>query len=168
MPTLASVRGSLFENYAHSVLQGNGTWVIRGLTCDKDEKLKFENNNQTVVFESLDKLTLSEGVYYKPKSKTFGALDSLVRLGTDIYLFQMTVSQDHSIKHAALNEHLETLISNNPSCKFTLIFVTPPDMFKKIGKQSYLSTKGKVIEEKDLAKAVRSVEQWVMALPLTL
>lgn len=169
IPTLASVRGSLFENYAHSVLQGNGTWVIHGLTCDKkDEQLKLQNNNQTVVFESLDKLTLSKGVYYKPKSKRFGALDSLARLGTDIYLFQMTVSQDHSISHAALKEHLETLIPNNPSCKFTLIFVTPPDMFKKIGKQSYLSTKGKVVEEKDLAKAVQSVEQWVMALPLTL
>jgi hypothetical protein len=46
----------------------------------------------------LDKLIISEGVYYKPKSKNFGALDSILRLGTGIYLFQMTISQDHPVR----------------------------------------------------------------------
>ena len=109
-----------------------------------------------------------EGFYYKPKSKIFGALDSLTKLGSDIYLFQITVSQNHSISHAVFRKHLETLISNNQNCCFKLIFVTPPDIFMKIGKQSYLSTTGKVFEGKDLAQAVQSVEQWVMEMPLNL
>jgi len=164
MRSLASVRGSLFEQYAHKVLQGKGTWKLRALTSDKQTQLTM-SNDQLVVFHSLDELIVSEGVYYQPKSKNFGALDSIARLGNDVYLFQITVSDVHLLSHAKLQQHLVTLTSNNPNCKFTLVFVTPSDISKKFGKQGYLNTEGKVIEDKDLAQSLQSVEQWVMVTP---
>jgi len=40
-PEIASLRGSIFENYAHKVLGGNGKWTVKSLTDNKTEECLF-------------------------------------------------------------------------------------------------------------------------------
>jgi len=168
IPTLASVRGSLFEAYAHKVLQGQGEWKVRCLSNPEQGVTTLKMNyNQLFVFDSLDKINLQEGIYYQPKARNFGAFDSLAKVGNEILLFQMTVSPNHPLHHAELQKHLTVLGLNNQN-SIKLFHVVPPDIFTNFRKQSFHNLEYKPIETKNISKVVQYVEQWVLEIPLTL
>jgi len=167
IPTLASVRGSFFEMYAHKVLQGNGKWNVCDLSTHEHDVLKM-NNNKIIIFDSLDKLNLQEGIYYHPKSKTFGALDALTKVENDIVLFQMTVSLQHPLHHAELKKHIAALSLNTQYSKIKLFHVVPPDIYPNFRIQPFFNVEGNEMADKNIIKIVKSVKQWVLQIPLTL
>jgi len=133
MPSIAAVRGVLFEQYAHKMLQNKGKWKFRSLaTTNKLPEFVLNNNLELIVFDSLENLKVIDRVYYKPKSKKFTAVDSFVKIGEHIYFFQMTVSLTHATKSAFLDQHIEDLTrnSNVKNLQFHLVFVIPPEIFE--------------------------------------
>jgi len=129
----------------------------------------LENNLKLTIFDSLDNLDMIEGVYYQPKDKNFGAIDSFVRKGNDIYFFQVTVSETHEIKNSLLKNHIEVLkkiTEEGKQLQFNLVFVVPPDIFRAFKKQPYHSVDNKVIKSEDLKLPVKAVEQYVLEVPL--
>jgi hypothetical protein len=165
-PEIASLRGSIFENYAHKVLGGNGKWTVKALAENKTEELELKNK-KTGFFDSLEDLDISEEIYYRPNNKNFGALDSFIRKGNVIYFFQMTVSTNHPVSNAAIENAIKKIDSKTGRMNYKLIFITPPDVFSNFRHQHYLNKENKIIQPNNLEKIIRDVGQWVLELKLT-
>lgn len=140
MGVFGSLRGSLFEGYAHSILSKGGTFSIRNLKKGGDvQKLVIPMKQREYVarFEPAK----NPEAYCQPKMSNFGAVDSWEK---GVGFFQMTVSLDHALKLAAIGP----LVSRN-SCSFTdiiqmskapdwpLYFVVPEDKFSQFRSQTF-------------------------------
>ncbi|KAF1780644.1 hypothetical protein GQ600_1280 [Phytophthora cactorum] len=100
--------------------------------------------------------------YYRPTSKTFGALDAFVILGNDCIGLQMTLNQNHGIKAAPLNTFLEWLKGVGIAKDlFYFAFVVPSHLVGSFKKQT-IRTKTDSITKKPGASA--TVKQYVAAL----
>ncbi|KAG1697169.1 hypothetical protein DVH05_017554 [Phytophthora capsici] len=93
---------------------------------------------KTVRFSALAEIeTVESGVYYRPTSKTFGALDAFVFVGNACYGLQMTRNRDHGIKGAPLNVFLKWLTGVGvPANRLYFTFVVPSQFKSEYKKQS--------------------------------
>jgi len=155
----ASLRGQLFEAYAHRAIAAGGEFLTRNLA-------KKEQNNVTFPATDIEYFSghLPTGLasshasssssssssasgsnyetktkYFIPHSKNYAVVDSLSNDG----LFQMTVSE----KHPLLNHHLQELLRNLTfDGKPSLYFVVPEDKFENFELQNYNGIDGKKLK----------------------
>lgn len=75
---------------------------------------------------------LQEEVYCWPRNKNFPAVDSLLRVGKTLHLFQMTVSStDKKVSADGLTKLYESLGATDKRYEhLNLYFVVPRDVFK--------------------------------------
>jgi hypothetical protein len=157
---LASVRGQLFESFCHAILSQGGTFEARSLQAPGSATIKMEIPHcERCVFDHVEAVDLTgPAMYYRPRSKSFPSVDSLV---SPNLLFQIAVSNDHAVKMDGLDNILRTV---RPSAPARLIFVVPPDIFNEFTKQAYVTTKGNFA--KTIPRTVQAVEQWVLKISL--
>ncbi|KAJ3299450.1 hypothetical protein HDV03_003007, partial [Kappamyces sp. JEL0829] len=117
IPMIASLRGNLFEAYAHRVLSAGGKFTIRSLEAGQTKTITLPPL-QTDRYYELSKCTANK--YYIPWNPNYACNDSFI---PSKYLFQMTVSNDHPIKISALLEIMKhTKLSS-------LVFVVPGNLY---------------------------------------
>lgn len=148
----ASLRGQVFEAYAHRILEKKESIEVRFLDGDqKTEEIKLGSRN-LLVFDDLK--PLGENVYGVPKIKNFAAVDSLA--APDL-AFSMTVSLDHPTVASGLLKILPAIQRRN-----ILVFVVPSEIAAAFKKQNYLRVDKKVMEK--LPPSIKEIRQAVMAI----
>ena len=150
-PTVAGLRGSLFEPMAHNILARGGKFLIRKLVKGGEtDSEPFEEvflPKERLQLSSLRESELStEGKYLVPKSKTLISVDAIAPPGA---AFQMTVSNTHTIHAGGLKKVIE--FCSKECTTFRFYFVVPEDIFMKFTKiQKYVTenkTKATAIPE---------------------
>jgi hypothetical protein len=148
----ASLRGQIFEAYAHRVLASKKNILVRFLDGDKETKNIEIGQRSLKVFEKLQDIRNSD--YAVPKIRNFAAVDSLA---APCLAFSMTVSTDHPSVATGLLNILPYIQKDK-----TLVFVVPREIEEKFEEQKYL-TRGKKIMQK-VPQEIRTIRQAVMAI----
>jgi len=149
----ASLRGQVFEAYAHCILEKQQSIEVRFLDGDgtKTEKIKLGSRN-LLVFEDLEQV--GESVYGIPKIKNFAAVDSLA--APDL-AFSMTVSLDHPTVASGLLKILPAIPRSS-----ILVFVVPREIAATFKKQNYLRVDKKVMGK--IPVGILNIRQAVTAI----
>ncbi|POM72878.1 Crinkler (CRN) family protein, partial [Phytophthora palmivora] len=160
------VRGKIYEMLCHKwfSLPQQKELHFRSLCSTTLDDLTIPQEMQTVRFTTLDKLQLAQGwTYYRPTSKTFGALDAFISDGNECYGLQMTLNKDHGIKAAPMNKFLKWLKDDARlnTDQFYFIFVVPGKIADSYRKQATRTTTGLVSQKPG---ALAKVNQFVTAL----
>ena len=156
----ASLRGQLFEGYAHSVLRQGGTFRARRILPPGGPPVDMLLPATALeTFDDLAHVDLARpGTYFRPVSKSLAAVDAFA---SPNLLLQMTVSAQHDVKMAGL-EHAAACVPAGTVPR--LVFVVPPDIFPTFAAQNYVTQRGTLAMR--VPRAVQDVEQWVLAVPL--
>jgi hypothetical protein len=149
----ASLRGQVFEAYAHRILEKQASIEVRFLDGDGNmtENIDLGSRN-LLVFEDLKQV--GEKVYGVPKIKNFAAVDSLA--APDL-AFSMTVSLNHPTVASGLQKILPVIERRK-----LLVFVVPKEIAATFKKQSYLQVDKKVMEK--IPVSIQNIRQAVMAI----
>ncbi|CAI2196774.1 7872_t:CDS:1, partial [Funneliformis geosporum] len=147
---LGSLRGQLFEGYAHNVLRKGGIFRIRKLGGNQEELILKPRDEQ--LFVRLEDVDVTLDNYFRPVSKNFASIDSLI---PDVGLFQMTISPRHNIKTTTLKKWRDITGEN----KCLLYFVIPGlDLFQNYSVQRFIIN--------NETQALDFVEQYVLEIVL--
>jgi len=134
---IASLRGQLFESYAHEILQHGGKFQIRDLQQPNNppQEISLTPTSEVLIRSVNDLPSLQPNNYGRPIARTWTSIDSLIWIpsSSQCYLFQITVSPSHPVKLKGLNDVSNKL--NNTST--FLFFAVPPDIFQTFKYQSY-------------------------------
>lgn len=151
LPYTSVLQGNLFEQFAHNQIVGINSNVcsIRRLELPESEFTIDLSGKQCIEFddvEELKDLELNNFHYYKPISKSFGAVDFMI--GKDI-VGNMTLNLRHGISITALLRVVYGMrLKDKRSLKFYWL-VPSLGIYRRMKKQSLLY-KGKVIPELDI------------------
>ncbi|KUF84719.1 Crinkler (CRN) family protein [Phytophthora nicotianae] len=161
----AVVRGKVYELLCHKwfSVHMQRTLHFRSLCSATLDDVTIPKEMEMVRFAALDKLKLAESwTYYRPTSKSFGALDAFIWDGqSKCYGLQMTLNADHGIKAAPLNKFLKWLKEAGDTYQFYFIFVAPSKIATSYRKQSTTTATGAVSKTPG---ASAKVDQFVAAL----
>jgi len=136
----------------------------KSLESGDDFKLDVADRVQVRYFSSLAEITelkFEERVYFVPKSKILGALDSFFWNGTDCFACQITISESHPISHAKLKEFIEWFHGLS-SGVVSFLFVVPERVSSEFKEQPYLSAKKTVTQK--ISSAISKISQYVVVL----
>ncbi|CAJ0751810.1 24068_t:CDS:1, partial [Entrophospora sp. SA101] len=100
----STLRGVIFEQIAHRILQKGGTFNIRPLESDITSSTIEIPERIKLVFNDINKI--EEGKYCQPIQKNFTSVDAVVAPDT---LFQMTASKIHPINMNGMKKLVEKL-----------------------------------------------------------
>jgi hypothetical protein len=95
-----------------------------------------------------------EKVLIKPTIRNFGAADLIF---TPDLIFQITVSQNHPIKHS----ELVNIVQNMPAyrkdqdAKISLCFIVPDDIYDTFSYQKYITPKKKIGNDLETFQEIR-------------
>lgn len=159
-----NLRGIIFEMYAHAALRDGGTFQARRLDCDPPSDQSVEVTFPAAErqyfrgYEEVD--LLRTDVLWQPTSKNLASIDSLRGPAN---LFQVTVSEQHAIKHHGLMKALGAVNKAQYQLSPRLYFVVPSDRYFTYKRQPYLKADGKVYT--DRLGDVGKVEQWALMIP---
>jgi hypothetical protein len=158
----SSLRGNLFEGHAHNMLLRGGTFNIRDLASGVPDSVTFEPSNEVLLGAAADVNQLTKQQYGRPISKTFCAVDSVMR--SPCYLFQMTVSQDHGIKVHGL----EALLPHLPPAKQYILYLVVPEggLLWSMKLQTFQTVGGGKLKQ-GVDKWKKQIQQVVLEMPLT-
>ncbi|EFJ43395.1 hypothetical protein VOLCADRAFT_106833 [Volvox carteri f. nagariensis] len=153
-PTVASLRGLLFQAYTFQVLARGGTFRVRDLTASA-----IGGGSHEVVLPQMSRLDVQDlsaaeaGCLVIPARKNFPAIDCMVVLPAHggvltpskrLLMIQLTVAASHSVcgkvKENALAAQLKLLPPTIRRLKAALLFAMPPDVFDRIGAQKMSGT----------------------------
>lgn len=150
---LSSLRGMLFESFAHAQLSKGGTFKTRSLDTaaapDVDLVLQACKKQS---FKDIKKCT-DRNVLYTAARKNYPCIDSLI---PSVGLFQMTVSRSHGVKMV----ELKTIVEDSGIS--TLYFVVPHTRFSDYPKQNLLKKGGDVVRKID--SVLKNVSQYVLSI----
>ncbi|PLW49689.1 hypothetical protein PCASD_02275 [Puccinia coronata f. sp. avenae] len=161
---LDDLRGLVFEVYAHAALRDGGRFQARRLDCDPPSDQSVEVTFPAAErqyfrgYEEVD--LLRTDVLWQPTSKNLASIDSLRGPAN---LFQVTVSEQHAIKHQSLMKALGAVNKAQYQPSPRLYFVVPSDRYFTYKRQPYLKADGKVYT--DRLGDVGKVEQWALMIP---
>ncbi|RHZ71427.1 hypothetical protein Glove_258g33 [Diversispora epigaea] len=143
-----TLRGFMFENIAHRILQMGGTFNIRLLksdltnsTTDISERTELTYNECTkLIFNNISEI--KEGMYCQPKQKNFASVDAIITPDT---LFQMTVSNNHPINISSLKNLINKLGDESGTNPINFYFVLPKDLYRNFQIQKLHKNNAKVM-----------------------
>ena len=161
MDPYGQLRGTMFENFAHTVLARGGSFKVRDLQTNEESTLELPGDLKFFKYSSNDDIQAARNHYFIPASKTFKSVDSFIKPNL---LFQMTCAENHPCKQAGLRDVLNNILDHPSEPK--LYFVVPPDRFATFTYQSYHGTNGQVLSEPGIFRCVRELSQFVLELPL--
>jgi len=124
IPTVASLRGTLFETLAHHSLTAGGTFKVRG---QPDLILpKYPEHRYPGILNNLKPGSLPSNTYIRPVIKNFRLIDSFEwKDSVTLMCFQMTVSK----KHVFDQDTIEKLGKDVGAGKLEVYFVVPDDIY---------------------------------------
>jgi hypothetical protein len=165
---LGSIRGHMFEAFAHRQLSRGGDFKIKSL-IDENNFIQTESifpikrKNAKIFYNTSQIISLGPDDYGLPITKNYQSIDSLI-IDNNLYLFQMTVSNSHPVQQQQLLNIINYFPGNNKD--IYLIFVVPDDIkcnWKY--KQSYL-TEHQVVSQRVPKEIQDRVKQYVIGLDL--
>ncbi len=149
----ASLRGQVFEAYAHRILENKENIPLRFLDGEGTERGEIKIGKRSLkVFENLKDVGDSD--YCVPKIRNFAAVDSLA---PPCLAFSMTVSLDHPTVASGLLKILDAIQKGN-----VLVFVVPKEIETAFKKQNYLTVDKKIMQK--LPIQIKNIRQAVMAI----
>ena len=160
----ASLRGWILERIVHDNFPKGGTFHVRKLSDNKEEKREFPQMSCTIFdkLENVDLPNLPSLVYLRPKSRILEAADAFCPPNS---VFQITVGKSHPIKVNGLKKILEELRKHKDWTRHTRInfyFVVPPDVYKCFNReQQYHTAKDAEITDSTRRQFVK-VDQYVL------
>jgi len=164
----SSLRGILFEFYVHDMLKKGGTLQIRQLSNPPSTTIstKYFQETEEIVFQKIEDVTNTNtdlNKYYRPVQKNFASIDSFVPPDT---MIQSTVSLDHPVKHAGLDNFITQIRKSNKNVAPNLYFAVPDDIFQRFQSQPYHNANKKVLRQNECSESVRRVNQYVLEIPI--
>eukprot|EP00953_Heterococcus_sp_UTEX-ZZ885_P008874 5265-Heterococcus_DN1.PRE.26 len=171
IPSLAGIRGILFEPYVHNLMKSGGTFSSRLLTDDT-------NSNTTEIlqwtfachgevrFDRLKSiLTVETEQYYCPTVTNLAAADAFVVLGDELVIFQVTVSLQHPVRMKDITDIFECVQNSGVQIQqCTLVFLVPTSSFHEFKAQQFHTVNGTVA--RNTPQHISSCQQWVVQLSL--
>ena len=126
VPSLASLRGIVFENYVHKKLSKEREFSVRSLDDGTKSTLKAPQRKFQKFWNVSECKDLN--VYYKVAKKNQACIDSLI---VNEGYFQVTTSLEHPIEKQKMREIMDGLGMNK------LYFVVPNTIFEDFEKQNF-------------------------------
>ncbi|KAG5185990.1 hypothetical protein JKP88DRAFT_310586 [Tribonema minus] len=164
LPSLATLRGLVFEPYVHRLLGNGSCFEYRVLEPAQHGVTTFNFAfRRSVTFARLrDIWRIEEGVYYAPRASNLSAGDSFAIIDGVLFIFQITVAAEHGVKKAGTLDIVEAAcgMSIGARPEFVLAFVVPPDRFLEYRAQNF------VTKENKKAKLEVACTQWAIRLPV--
>jgi hypothetical protein len=160
------IRGHLFESWSHNALRNGGRWPVRRLTESAKNSappsLEFGLCGLFTFHHFGALSSLPDGSYAAPSYSNLAAVDSLIKDGTRLRLFQMTVSAEHPVSGSGLQQLLAMFPGH---CTVELYFVLPLEVYEKFGVQPYVSTKSQPLER--IPEPLRNISQFALLMDVT-
>jgi hypothetical protein len=134
-------------------LQG-GHFRIKNLSDGAISTLELPQMTCSVLSKKED-LVYKKNTYWKPKSRTYPAIDAFISLPSsinwDVCALQMTVSDNHGVIRHYVEDTLCQLGISKQNTKnkrrfFPLFFAVPVDKFENFPPQKYLTDKREVVK----------------------
>jgi hypothetical protein len=160
-PTLAVLRGKLFEPYVHKLLGGGGTFEYRIVDPPLSTVHSFNfQPRSTRTFTDLSELAVEPDVYYVPTAQNFETADSFIVIGGRLHILQVSVGGSHPVLARKIKDILDTVPGDHAD--FVLCFVVPPDQFSDYKAQKFLTLKRRMWKRTPF----RNCQQWVVKIPV--
>ena len=161
----AVLRGKIFEQLFHRSFDKSNNINIkilgRSLHDDRSLEIFVDKNHELIRFSEFSELNLikSKKIYYRPISKSFGAIDSLYWNGENLYLFQVTIAPNHTINYGTVFELMKWCKKNKINeFNIFIIFIVPGLLKANYKLQKYVS-KGKTVVK--VANTIKNIKQFV-------
>jgi len=164
IPIGGSLRGGLFEGWAHNILQKGGTFAIRKLGVKTNE-------NELIIPPCVEQWVedftpTGKNIYYKPTSDNFPCVDAWI---PNIGFFQMTVSRSHPIKEKGL---ASLFLKPHDMKKFYFVVPDDKEFFQNFPRQTFKvsnntssnRTTGKSVRVEDVGIIADQLEQYVLQI----
>lgn len=164
---LASMRGQVFEAYAHRILAAGGDFKVRNLSDGLESVLHLEKST-VQYFWGMDDLPATldkfQAEYLIPRQGTFPAVDALSQ--QPLMLLQMTVSPSHDVSINGLDKLVSCLDARMAAVPrvnvYDLVFVVPAELYDGFSLQEFKFPKDKTAT--DFAPLPARVSQKVLKL----
>lgn len=171
---LGGIRGVMFGEFAHSLLvKIDCVYNMRrlGEAADEADRLRLPHFKKLTRFDGKETplSALSADDYIYPVSKNYPSVDAFAKVGRILYLFQMTVSDQHPVLGAPIVKIIEDFgCGVGPKMgldEVHLIFVRPKmDSVTLFKLQSILNDDKKAYTR--MPSGLAKVQQWECALDL--
>ena len=141
-----AVAGLLYESLAHTRIQEGIALTIRPMikqlkrtlfhsnfqgeeqvsnSMDQNDFVYFPPNTP-IIYEEGKLISVEPKHLHVPKARNQVALDSFFKLGTFLYIFQITIAKDHDIKKG-IKDSLSGIQNMLPlKANWQFVFITPP------------------------------------------
>ena len=153
---LATLRGHIFEPFAHKELRKGGTFTVKDLSTKSEAKLVLPKCDNKEFHAPSEIDWAKPGVYWTPDYPTFRSADAIYPPN---YLFQMTVSSSHQIQASGIEQI--SAAAPQTTKTFKLYFVVPSDVFDKYTGLQPICQGKNVLKQLSLAQ---QVEQYVLCI----
>ncbi|CAG8493631.1 4984_t:CDS:2, partial [Ambispora gerdemannii] len=157
----STLRGVMFEQIAHRILQKGGTFNIRPLEYDFTSSTIEIPERIKLVFNDINKI--EEGKYCQPIQKNFASIDAIVAPDT---LFQITVSKNHPINMNGMKNLVEKLGGKSGINTIYFYFVLSKDLSENYQIQHFHTT-GKTVAKKISRWITSRVKQYALKIDLS-
>ncbi|CAG8701888.1 2263_t:CDS:1, partial [Funneliformis caledonium] len=157
----STLRGVIFEQIAHRILQKGGSFNIRPLESDFISSTIVIPERIKLVFNDINKI--EDGKYCQPIQKNFTSIDAVVAPNT---LFQMTVSKSHPINMSGLKKLVEKLGGKSGTNHIYFYFVLPKDLYDNYQAQHFHTT-GKTVAKLIPRWITNRVKQYALEIDLS-
>ncbi|CAG8840757.1 22424_t:CDS:2, partial [Gigaspora margarita] len=155
----STLRGVIFEQIAHRILQKGRSFIIRSLESDFTNAIEIPERIK-LLFNDINKI--EEGKYCQPIQKNFSSIDAIVAPHT---LFQMTVSKNHPINVSGMKKLIEKLGGESGTNHIYFYFVLPKDLYDNYQAQPFY-TNGKTVAKRIPSWITNRVKQYALKIDL--
>jgi hypothetical protein len=117
VPRAGTLRGYLFEEFAHQALQRGGEFLIRalkGADVESTRTVRFSPSTARSISDTESIQQLLQHEYGKPTSQNFATVDAVLKPNS---LFQMTIRDRHAVNVNGLNRVITGLLTPEPDSK---------------------------------------------------
>lgn len=140
-PWGSTLRGNIFEKYAHELIPSGCKFEVQSLEDNKTSELDIPIL-QRRTFDSLEDIeTLEDNTFYEPNRQNFPAIDSLAYFDKQLYLFQATVGKKHPINKWGAYDIRGMMkkwkMKKDQIRNMKFYFVVPDDIFPMFKKQPF-------------------------------
>ncbi|KAF0523890.1 putative crinkler family protein [Gigaspora margarita] len=149
------LRGVIFEQIAHRILQKGGSFCTRSLESDFTSTIEILEQIK-LLFNDINKI--KEGKYCQPIQKNFSSIDAIVAPHT---LFQMTVSRNHPINVNGMKKLVEKLGGKSGTNHIYFYFVLPKDLYDNYQAQPFY-TNGQTVAKRIPYWITNRVKQYAL------
>ncbi|CAG8779222.1 17223_t:CDS:2 [Gigaspora margarita] len=154
------LRGVIFEQIAHRILQKGGSFYTRSLESDFTSTIEIPGRIK-LLFNDINKI--EEGKYCQLIQKNFSSIDAIVAPHT---LFQMTVSRNHPINVNGMKKLVEKLGGKSGTNHIYFYFVLPKDLYDNYQAQPFY-TNGQTVAKRIPCWITNRVKQYALKIDLS-